>query len=469
MTTDRKSVSRSRSMNRRTVLKFGLASLPVIAVLAVPGKRQDRLEPAPPVLAPVAEPPVIEIIDAVSRTLGVQYWNESQLHDVVWARPVGADYVTWESLVGTAEAARQAASPNSPTLITQTLLQTITGNKILSLPAGIFEGTNGFVGTNRSMLGIGQGYATGCRGIVGSGSASTPGTGGAETIIRMRGKTTATGNLVIVNGVANPVVAGFSLRGNQSFGDNTYHAGLILNSCTGKGTVERLYLRGASPGYANYPPGETFGINILRSPDVTISDCEVDGRDAAGTRTCASPIGWNSTTNGRVLRVYCHHGLSGMLTFWQTTGVYTEDYKCFSTSSGAGILSGSGINHEQSQGQITHVRPQLILNGNLSGAADRTASTGLHMSLANVVYDVPANGGFQVIDPLWDQNYGSTGMFCFSIRDGYHVYTPGLENNTQAVKSPPTVIVKGVTLLRSDHPVRGWGDKDPAKYFAWVH
>ena len=84
-------------------------------------------------------------------------------------------------------------------------------------------------------------------------------------------------------------------------------------------------MAGASRGYSQRPPGETFGINVMRSPRVTISDCEVDGRDSAGHRVAASPIGWNNTTDAKVYRTYCHHGVAGMLTFYNVTNIYTED------------------------------------------------------------------------------------------------------------------------------------------------
>lgn len=79
------------------------------------------------------------------------------------------------------------------------------------------------------MIGIGVGDATGLRGITGSGSRSTPGPHGAETIIRMRGTMTGTpgqlpqGMLIIANQVENPYFGGFSLIGVQTFGDNVFH------------------------------------------------------------------------------------------------------------------------------------------------------------------------------------------------------------------------------------------------------
>jgi hypothetical protein len=415
-------------------------------------------------------------------------WEPTDLKKAVWARPTGAEYVTWESLAGSAAASAQAVAPNTPVLLTNALFNSVTGNRILTLPKGIFEADNGFDNyPNNNMIGMGSGYATGLRGIAGSGSHSTPGTGGAETILRMHGTVTGQagvnlGNLIIANHVVSPYFGGFSLEGTQTRGDNAFHAGIMLNTCSGTPVIERMYFRDASPGFANAPPGETFGINVYKTPNAVIRDTEIDGRDMAGNRTAASPIGWNSVTNDtttvNVQRVYTHHGLTGMLTFWQTTNLITEDYYTFSWASGTGGLSGSGINHEQSGGRIRHTRPRLFLNSTKSAGPvmgqyghpltdDQTktgntsgATFGLQTGLSD------AGADFQMIDPEWDNTLGSSGLICMASYDGYSL--------GQAVVTPPKIYIKNASgvdylLQKFDHPTSGWNTKDPEIYYAWIH
>ncbi len=430
----------------------------------------------------------VDDLSVVSPPPPAVVWQPTDLGKVAWTRPTGADYVTWESLVGAAVANAQAAAPSTPVLLTATFMKAITGNRILSLPKGIFEAENGFSHyVNNNMIGIGRGYATGLRGIVGAGSHSTPGANGAETIVRMHGKMTGTagelpqGNLIIANGVVDPYFGGFSLEGVQTRGDNVFHAGIMLNTCSGKPVIERMYLKDASPGYGNSPPGETFGINVYKTPNAVIRDTEIDGRDIAGNRTSASPIGWNSVTNDtstvNVQRVYTHHGLTGMLTFWQTTNLITEDYYTYSWSSGTGALSGSGINHEQSGGRIRHTRPRLFVNGAKSNgpvvgvyghpASDntaKTASNGSTFGLASGLTDAGAD--FQMIDPSWDNTLGSSGIICMAAYDGYAL--------GDALVTPPKISIKNTAgseylLQKVDHPNAGWSTADPKTYFAWIH
>ena len=163
-----------------------------------------------------------------------------------------------------------------------------------------------------------------------------------------------------------------------------------------RGGGENSYLRDASPGYGNSPPGETFGIKIYKTPNAVIRDSEIDGRDVSGNRTCASPIGWNNV---------------------------------ISWSSGAGGLSGSGINHEQSGGRIRHIRPRLFLNGAKSQgpvrgkyghpAADdsaKTSSNGATFGLATGLTDAGAD--FEMWYPEWDNTLGSSGIICMASYNG---------------------------------------------------
>ena len=358
------------------------------------------------------------------------------------ARPSGAAYQRYEDLYQSRD-----------TL--QGVINRVTNNRILTLPAGTWTFTDFRQGYFDGIR-IGTGPAAGCRGLAGSGR-NTIIRGAANTATRDSGGLIAGSQLTIAN-KTGAVLSNFTLKGSPQNG--LYYHGILVFSCP-DANVNNLYLQGGSRGYASSPPGETFGINVLRSNRTTIADCEIDGRDDAGNRVGCSPIGWNTATDAKVLRTYCHHGLAGMMTFWETTNIYTEDFKCYSTSSGPGNHSGAGINHEQSAGIIKHVRPQLIINGQYATTADHTASPGQHMMFANVDTDVT---NIQILEPTWDKNASSSGMLCIFVPDRYTI-----AGSTQKIKSTMKIVKKGVTLLRSDHPQPGWGSKDPTKYFGWIH
>lgn len=357
-------------------------------------------------------------------------------------RPVGRGYVRYEDVYVLGDDLQDVANR-------------VTGGRILTLPCGYFtvrDFQNGYYDGVR----LGTGDASGCSGLVGSGP-DTIVCVEANTATRDRGHRFA-GNQLTIADTEGAVLSNFTLKGYEQNG--MIYSGITVSHCP-DAQLSWLVLRGASRGYAQHPPGETFGINVLRSPRVTISDSEVDGRDDSGTRVIASPIGWNNTTDAKLYRTYCHHGRAGMLTFYQVTDIYTEDYRCFATSSGQGELSGHGINHEQSQGTITHVRPSLFINGRYSRSPGASESGGMHINLANTQQDLT---DVMIWEPSWDSGPGSTGMFAVNIPAAYEV-----DGETNEVTTAPSVIKRGVVLQPSDHPQHGYGDKDPHRFFSVIH
>jgi hypothetical protein len=400
MSTDTILVPESKGISRRTALRLAFVSAPVVAGMAIPA-----------------------IANAAPR-------------------PTGTAYVKYESIYKSGDTF-------------QAVVNKVTGNRILSLPAGTFTWSdfkNGYYNGIR----IGTGAASGCRGIAGSGRTTILYTK-SNTASRNMGGNTAGSQLEIANH-SSCVLTNFTLKGMPQNG--LYYHGIKVSQAP-NAVLSNLYLRGASRGDANSPPGESFGINVWRSDNTIIKDCEIDGRNDAGTRVCASPMGFNTATNAKVYRVYAHHGLASMLTFFETKNIYTEDYHCFSTSSGSGKLAGSGINHEQSSGAIKHVRPNLIMNGKYATTSDHTASVGNHMSYANTLTDLT---NIQVLEPIWDKNVGSTGMFMVAIRDAYTI-----AGAKQKIKTPPKIVKNGVTLKASHSNTSGWSAKAKASYFGWIH
>ena len=388
-------------MNRRNALRLAAASVPVVAGLGLPSVAQ-------------AAP----------------------------GRPSGADYIRYEDLY-------------RPGDTLQAVINKVTGNRILTLPEGQFD-TYDFRSGYYDGIRIGNAGADGCRGLAGSGR-NTYVRVFPNTATRDMGNRIA-GNQICIASKPGAVLSNFALRGGDQNG--LYYNGILVLNCP-DAQLSWLFLRGASHGYAQVPPGETMGISILRSDRVTLSDCEVDGRDDAYNLVGASPIGWNFCRDAKMYRCYCHDGKAGMLTFYETTNIYTEDYSTYRTASGAYPLGGHGINHEQSNGVIRHIRPNINVRGVYSRAADASSNGGMHMSMYNVYADMP---DVRVEEPTWDPGPGSTGMFAVGIYDNYTH-----NGQTQKVRTGPTIIKNGIQLQPSHHPTPGFGDKDPARYYSWIH
>jgi hypothetical protein len=368
----------------------------------------------------------------------------------VSTRPTGPQYVRWEDLYVSGDTMQETFNRVTP--------DAAGVSRIMTMPEGLFEFT-GFTGGPFEGFRLGSTGAAGCRGIVGS---------GRDTIIRPKANTTTAdkggqiaGTQFSIQSRNNVVLSNFTMKGTPQNGLS--YGGFVLTSCH-DAQISGLYLQGASPGYSNFPPGETFGMNLWKSNRAVVSDCEVDGRDDNGVRVCASPIGWNSASDASVYRTYVHHGLTGMLTFWKTINIYTEDFHSYSSATGGGILSGHAINHEQSSGTVRHVRPDLQLFGRYSNVTGHTDNSATHMSFGNTVEDMP---DVIVTEPIHDRGIGSTGMLMVAIHDGYNAGITG--GPTNKITTMPTIVKNGVTLTPSHHPTAGYGDKNPNLFYSVIH
>lgn len=342
----------------------------------------------------------------------------------------------------------------------QQTLNRVTGGKVLTLPEGVFEiadFTNGFNDGVR----IGSGGATGCVGIAGS---------GRNTIIRLTGSGSSGGNIIGVDRLgAGPAYFGnFQLQANDR--SAVGWTGMFIANAPGT-VCEWLFLNGAFKGYANYPPGETFGINIYKCNDAVIQDCEVDGRNRTSrVRQGASPFGWNGTAgdyvqDALVQRTYCHHGLAGMGTFWQTNNVTLNQYHSWSCGSGPGSLSGSQINLEEVTGQvrINHCRlyayGQYYKNTGWSADPYATGNVDFNFAQASTIANMT---DIIVTEPRFD--VGVNGLMTVTNYNGYQNSTTGVYN---VITSQPTIVKNGVTLMGYNHTsIPGTANIDTS--FAWV-
>lgn len=349
---------------------------------------------------------------------------------VTSGRPTGAAYVRYEDLY-----------INGDTL--QQTLNRCTGNRIVTFPEGDFvfrDFANGYVDGIR----LGSGGATGCRGLVGSGRGTVFKMAAGSSTKQTQGNTTTGTNpcmLITTGNVTSPVLQNFTLLGTDQ---GHFYNGIQVGTSP-DALVDGLYLKGASPGFANYPPGETFGISLWRSPRAYVRNVEVDGRNEAGTRVSASPIGWNTTTDALIEDSYLHHAVAGMLTFWETTNITSRNVRVEYNGSGGGKLSGTGINHENSGGVIRHYNPSILI--------DRASgNSGLHMSLQNAHQNEP---DVQVIEPIFDAG-PTAGCFSLMVSNNY----PG---GAQQQTSMPTIVKGGVTLAWLDSAITTSGANPATK------
>lgn len=182
----------------------------------------------------------------------------------------------------------------------------------------------------------------------------------------------------------------------------------------------------------NVPPGETYHVNFWGCTDAHVIRVEGDGRDAAGVRQSASPMGINSCRRTTLDDCYFHHTRTSMLEFWQSDTITTNNLRGEYCGTGSGGFSAHQINHERCTGPIRHNSPVLI--------ADRwhgpvRANTGLHMSLQNDLVDNP---DVIVRDATWDDpGLPFTGApFTVMIGQSYS-NGPGLR---QQQRTPPKLV-----------------------------
>jgi len=356
-------------------------------------------------------------------------------------RPTGPGYVRYEDVYVSGDTLQQT-------------IDRVTGNRVLTFPEGEFTFSDFAQGYFEGIRIAHPDWGNGCRGLAGSG----PGTvfkmvPNSSTKQTEGNKTTGTNACTLITATALETdirsdieFRNFSLIGTEQ---GHYYNGLKVAYCE-DAIIDNLYLKGAAPGWAGVPPGETFGISVFRSPRTTLSNCEIDGRHPdTNEPICASPFGWNSTTDAIVNNVYCHDSGWGMPTFWDTITIHTTDLRSEYHASGAPKLNGVGVNHENVGGEIRHVRPKIICNS-------RTGNVGMHMTLQNGVADAT---DVQIIEPTFDPGH-TAGCFSIMISDNY--IDP--QGRTQKQVTMPTVIKNGITLTPRD---ANMGDAGATPDNAW--
>jgi hypothetical protein len=342
-------------------------------------------------------------------------------------RPSGPEYVRYEDLF-------------VPGDDLQRVFNKVPAGKIITFPAGEFTWSN-----FTSPYGYHDGIRlpVGLKGIAGSGVGVTrfrmvPNSSTQAHLVPTSG-TNPLYMWFLANCAQSPVFQDFSLIGTEQ---GHQYNGFGINN-TPNATFQRLKFHGANRGNANYPPGETFSLGQNRSDNTQVIDVEFDNRDeATGLRVGASALGYNNSRNAVVKRVYAHHGVAGMVTFWNTENIYTEDLHTWTQGTGGGSKTSSGINHENTTGVIRHIRPKLIVAGRYSDQK-LTEDSGLHLSFANSYADLT---DCQVHDPIFDKSENSQGALAVMIPDNYP---------TQQIRTMPKVFFGGVQARAIDRSNTG--------------
>lgn len=356
-------------------------------------------------------------------------------------RPSGTGYVTYESLYTTGNTLQQ-------------VLNKVTGSNVLTFPEGEFTFDN-----------FANGYYEGvrvpaaCGGIWGSGRNTifkmTPGTSNKANDTTAVPPSSGTNQCYLIGSYhSGPVYRNFQLLGTDQ---GHYYNGMRLVGTSGARIsnvlIRDVFFNGCYPGYANYPPGETFGFGTNWTDNVSLINCEFDGRHPTSrVKDGGSPFGWNNSTNAYVENVYAHHSKTGMPTFYATTGVHTVGLRAEYNGTGGGVLSAAGINHENVAGTVLHESPTLLI--------DRAGgNTDLHITLQNGIANNPDVTLTNVV-----HDAGPNTAFSVMISDGY--VDP--QGRAQKQTSLPTITKAGAVLTARDANA-GNSNPDTATQFFRYH
>jgi hypothetical protein len=334
----------------------------------------------------------------------------------------------------------------------QQVIQAVPSGNILTFPEGEFTFRD-FASPVARYEGIR--ITPNCRGIAGCGRTTVfkmvPYSSTKASVVpsQSQGGTNPLTLMKIAN-VNNAVLANFALVGTPQ---GHLYNGLSMWNGT-NALLDGLYLQGASPGNWHSPPGETASIGFNHTAGTVFRNSEVDGRNPAGTRVCASPMNWVSCQDVTVQNVYAHHSLAGTCSFYDCHNVTTTDLRSEYNATGSGGLSGSGLNHENVTGRVRHTRPSLII--------DRASgNTGLHFNLMSGVGDNP---DVVLTDVRHDTGPSRSGCFSVMISDGYH----DPYGRTQKQRTLPTITRAGVTLTPIDAK-KGTGGAVLTRNYIWYH
>lgn len=315
-------------------------------------------------------------------------------------RPEGAKYVRYEDLYVAGDTLQQT-------------LNRVNDLKVLTFPEGVFKIPNHFSNGYQDGVRIGNGGATNCQGIAGS---------GRNTIFEMDASNRTqpnyaafeANNFFLIQGNGENYPGGkrpgmefrnFQLRGTL-LGSDHDHNGLRIDSCRDF-LIENLFINGIK-GSDKIPPGETGSISLWRNQGGMVADTELDGR-RNGVRVSSALLMPNNGSDLTVERGYFHHTKygGGGIAWYVYNGGIVRDTRSEYIGSGSGILSGYSFNHEQAN-NIVYYNPVMISDRNGVGG------TG-HMSFNSDSARGGVDNTLTVYNPQWDSTSIGGGRFFIEI------------------------------------------------------
>lgn len=350
------------------------------------------------------------------------------------AVPTGAGYTSYSTIFSAGMTFKQ-------------VLNAVPAGNILTLPAGTYNVGSDFT----------DGYYSGC--VVPTNVAGIWGSGVDATILQLTPNSSTQASYAA--GLAQ-------FDTNECHVMDVNHSNFLLKNLQFKGTaqghsynglrmgngsvryqtgctIDTVKFLNAGPGYANYPPGETFQVDANWTDGLQIINCEVDGRDpSTGTPSSGAGIGFNACTNSLVQDSYVHHaGFSHGITWWRCSGVHTLRVRSeFNGTGSISTVGGAALNHEQVDGTVLH--ESLTAKAGYTTSANR----GLHVHWLNNDGTHTAATAFTVNGVTHDAGPDPGG--CFSVYNWSGV--------------PMTIIKNGVHLTSR---TSGTGDPN-TEYFTYT-
>lgn len=320
----------------------------------------------------------------------------------------------------------------------QDVINRVTGLRGLSCGPGVFVIPPSFVNGYKDGIRFGHtspAQGAGCRGLSGA---------GRSTIFRMETSTATqpnygafeANNFFLINAVTSHQaprikveLRNFWLQGTNLGADHD-HNGLRLDWNSGS-LIENVYITGIK-GSNKIPPGETGSISLYQCDNITINNCELDGR-RDGVRVSSALLMPNNCEYIYVNNCYFHHTKygGGGIAWYMTNYGEVRNTRSEYIGSGSGILQGYSFNHEQAN-HITYWNPVMICDRNTVGGT-------LHMSLNSDSARSGVDNTLTVYNPTWDATSVGGGRFV--------VETWNLGANQVQRRVPDVYQADGVTRL----------------------
>lgn len=311
--------------------------------------------------------------------------------------------------VGAAVLAGTVLLTATPALAAATSIRTLVSSSAAGSVVPLSAGTYSFSDFQPKI-----GLVLNGRGIRGAGKTSTVIQMNAYSSTRKSSVPTATGSsnpLSLMQATGSPKLSNFTLQGTPQ--GHLYNGLQVLGATNAAVSSVKI---SSIPGSGHVPPGETFGLNDLRTSNSTYTDLEIDGAGVG-----ASGFAGNMSSNIKVTRGYFHDNVnSAGLTLYRSTNATLTDIRS--------INNHMGLNFEQNSGTINVIRPNLQIPSAHGGFDFFIGGYTTHATV-NIYDPVLASG--KKLRILLAPTYG--GKPNAQKRSDVHVYVNGVDRTSSLV------------------------------------